>query len=307
MRALAHPCVACGSLRSPFLPPRQLWDAAPIERILTHGPPITQMLFVTIPLTQLPPEMHARLAATTSAAAAPAEPSCRLVITGDEAGSVKMWDADAIIAQSGVPSLVSIARDTAKAGGDKDAGAPRDEPPPASFSQEDARDHERVEALGWAARRSSVPLAALHQQQHGHPPLESSAEPPAPAPPQQVQRQPTPARTVTRTATTDCCSTIGEGRQAFKLSAGGQRPSSSNDTTLLPPGSSKRRKRASAALELTDIADGMRDDGVRREPIRIAQARGSALMEGRGRATWDDVTTTTHDPLVPACASARSP
>lgn len=131
--SLARGCMAAYAPPPlPLFPPPQLWDAPPAERILTHGPPISQMLLLTLPLSQLPPDMIARLAplrGSSAAAAAPgsakggdaapAEPSRRLLVTGDETGRVKIWDADAIIALSGVPSLteiVDLALESAKVG-----------------------------------------------------------------------------------------------------------------------------------------------------------------------------------------------
>ena len=85
------------------------------------------MLLVTIPLSQLPPEIIARLSIIPDAPAAErtpqsertTEPSRRLLITGDESGRVKIWDADAIITLCNLPTLseiVALALETAKVG-----------------------------------------------------------------------------------------------------------------------------------------------------------------------------------------------
>ena len=101
---------------------------------MMHGSPISQMLLVALPLSQLPPEMIARMARKESAAPAPGniatgasrskhaadallDPVCRILIIGDESGRVKMWDADAIIALCNLPSLsdiVALALESAK-------------------------------------------------------------------------------------------------------------------------------------------------------------------------------------------------
>ena len=220
------------------------------------------MLLLTLPLSQLPLEIVARLspskgdAAAAVAAgsgsrrgsktgsvsdAAPTEPTRRLLITGDETGRVKVWDADAIIALTGVPSLteiVALALESAKVGGrrvgaEREAAvsSDRDRTVVSPLAQVDAQDAVRVAAVVRAARRSSIQ----------RPRSSRSARP----------------------------STAGGRRQSISSQGGGSSAS---------PGR-RQKRRASAASDLAEMI-GLDDTGRPRSssnpPIVLAQPRGGS-------------------------------
>jgi hypothetical protein len=128
---------------------------------MTYCPPITTSLLVAVPLAQIPPEIAARLSAVDTPfmqsraasgtipgapALSPPEPHRRLLFLGDETGRIKIFDADAIIGLCNLPSLAEIVSLALE------------------HAQVDKLDHERIEAVGRAARRSSLTIVALQKR-----------------------------------------------------------------------------------------------------------------------------------------------